>query len=276
MDNLHRRSINGRHHPSVKILLLRPNSYADAEGWDDLEQAFTQSLKHSPFDEMILLLHTGTPGAHEQRSEYVRPVSYNRLDEVPKLLLSTAPSAWRTGLTRSYQHPHVEAATEIQPDGDGDGQVEQEHIGIPRERITDGKEAEVVTFFGDHEEEIDETQVNAAIVIQDVYRRHLERKRAGAARKIQAAYRLHLKRSEGIDAIQTHYWHLLRKRSAEMEWSKDPRYYLLFRVPLGYVLVCLDVIKTFVESEKKEAKKHVMAEDDKHLVELMEALDRYR
>jgi len=78
-----------------------------------------------------------------------------------------------------------------------------------------------------------------------------------------------------VDAIQTHYWDLLRKRSTEMEWSKDSQYYLLFRVPLGYILVCLDAIKTFVESER-EAKKRVMTEDDKHLVELMEALDRYR
>ena len=257
-------------------MLLRSNSYADAEGWDDLEHAFTESLKQSPFDEMILLLHTGASSPHEQRLEYVRPVSFDRLDDVPELLLSTAPSAWRTGPTRSYQPPHVEAATEVQPDDSGDGQGGQEHIDMPQERITDVYEAEAEASFGDREEEIDETWVNAAIVIQDAYRRHLERRRTGAARKIQAVYRRHLKRSEGIDAIQAHYWHLLCKRSTEMEWSKDSRYYLLFRVPLGYVLVCLDAIKTFVESEKKEAKKRVMTEDDKHLVELMEALDRYR
>ena len=176
------------------MLLLRPNSYANAKGWDDLIHAFAGPLKHSSLDEMILLLHTTIPSPREQQSEYIRPVSYDTLDEIPRLLLSMTPSIVRTS----------------------------------------------------------------------------------AARKIQAVYRRHWKRSEGIDAIQAHYWRLLRKRSTEMEWSEDLRYYLLFRVPLGYILVCLDVIKTFVESEKKEAKKRIMTEDDEHLVELMEALDRYR
>jgi hypothetical protein len=61
-----------------------------------------------------------------------------------------------------------------------------------------------------------------------------------------------------------------------MEWSKDSRYYLLFRVPLAYILVCLDVIGAFVESEKKEAKKRLTAEDDKDLEELMEVLRQHR
>ncbi|KAF9644922.1 hypothetical protein BDM02DRAFT_822801 [Thelephora ganbajun] len=62
----------------------------------------------------------------------------------------------------------------------------------------------------------------------------------------------------GIDATQAHYWRLLRKR-----------------VPLAYILVCLDAIKAFAESEKKEAKKRVMTEDDKNLEELMETLDKH-
>jgi len=71
------------------MLLLRPNSYADAEGWDDLVHAFSESLKHSTLDEMILLMHADIPSPREQGLEYVRPVTYNTREEIPQLLLST-------------------------------------------------------------------------------------------------------------------------------------------------------------------------------------------
>jgi len=265
----------------VKVLLLRPNSYVEAKDWDDLAYVFTESLRNSSLDEMILLLHAAIPSPQGWRSKYVRPVPHDRLDEVPKLLLSTASSAFKTGAAPAHrQRPYVEPTVGVQPDDDHDGQGEQKYIDVPEERITDGKEAEVVMSGGDHEEEIDETRVNATKAIQDAYRRHLERKRAGAARKIQVVYRRYWKRKTivrmGIDATQTHYWHLLRKRSKEMEWTKDSRYYLLFRVPLAYILVCLDAIKTFAESEKKEAKDRVMKGGNKELEGLTEALDNYR
>ena len=167
----------------------------------------------------------------------------------------------------------------VQPDGDDDGEAEQKHIDMPQEKIVDEKEAEAVISDGDCEE-IDEAQVNAAKVIQDAYRRHLERKRAGAAKKIQAAYCRRLKRKsvirKGIDATQVHYWNLLRETSTEMEWTKDSQYYLLFRIPLADNLVCLDTIKVFAESERKEARKRMMTEDNTGLEESMEALDKHR
>ena len=279
MDGLYRGSINGTHCPQMEVLLLRFNSYADAQSWDDLEYACTESLKNTSLDEIILLLHTTIPGSHGRRSKYVRQVFYNRLDEVPELLLSMAPGALRAVATiTQQQRPHVEAATGVQSEDDY-GQEQEKCIDIPQERIADVTE-EVVVAGGDHEQETDETQVNAAKMIQDAYRRHLEQRRAGAARRIQVAYRRHLKRTsiirQGIDATQVRYWHLLRKRSMKMEWSKGSRYYLLFRVPLAYILVCLDAVKAFVESEKKEAKKRVMTEDDRGLEELMKSLNQHR
>ena len=158
----------------------------------------------------------------------------------------------------------------------------------------------------DHLERDRAIQDNAAKNIQVAYRRYLERNRAvrdGAAKKIQAAYRRHLERNrvirdsaarriqaaylrysqrksvvrEGIDIAQAHYWHLLRKRSMKMEWPNASRYYLLFRVPLVYILVCLDVIRVFVESEKKkEAEKWMAIEGHGDLEDLMEALKQYR
>lgn len=62
-----------------------------------------------------------------------------------------------------------------------------------------------------------------------------------------------------------------------MEWPDDSRYYLLFRVPLAYILVCLDMIRTFVESEKKkEAEKWMATEDRGDLEGLMESLQQHK
>ena len=243
--------------------------------------AFAESLRFSSLDEMILLLHTTLPNPGGWRLKYVRSVSYDRLDGVHKLLISTVPSAPRTGATPAHlQRLHVEAAAEVQPGGDHDGEGQQKFIDVPHESIAEGKEAEAVMPGEDHEERIDEIRVSAAKTIQDAYRRYLERKRAGAAKKIQAAYRRRLKRKsvvrKGIEATQAHYWNLLRKRSTEVEWSKNSRYHLLFRVPLAYVLVCLDTIKAFVESEKKDAKKRMMAEHHSKLEELTETLTKHR
>ena len=263
----------------MKSLLLRPYSYANAKSWKDLEHVFTESLNNTLLDEMIQLLHIHLPNPRRRQSKYIRPAFYNRLDEIPRLLLSAAPSALRTSATPvSQQRPQVGATTGVQPDENGDEQKEQEHIDIPQERIADGKETEAVASSGDHE--VDETRVNAAKAIQDAYRRYLERKRISAARKIQAVYRRHLKRKsvvrKGIEATQAHYWNLLRKRSKEMEWTKGSQYYLLFRVPLGYILVCLSAIEAFAESEKKEVRKRMMTEDHKGLEELVDALSQYR
>lgn len=266
----------------AKTLLLRPNRYTAAESWDDLVYVFTRSLKNSSLDEMILLMRATIPGPHARRPKYVRLVSYNRLDGVPKLLLSGKSSDLSGATSAQQQRPHVGVVTGAQQaGGDHDIQGQQKRIdGTPQEKIHDGEEAEAVTAGGDHEEEIDETLVNAARVIQDAYRRHWERKRTPAIRKIQAAYRRYLKRKrvvrKGIDATQAQYWDALRKKSMEMEWSKDSRYYLLFRVPLAYILVCLDAIATFARSGKNEANRRLVAPGHMGIEDLMETITQYR
>lgn len=206
-------------------------------------------------------------------------VVYDRLDEVPALLLAD-PSVIRA--PAQQQRLRVGGVTAAQPDGDYDRQ--EQRISMPQERIAEENEVEEGADSGEgHEQEADERMVKAAKTIQSACRRHLERKRAvrdSAATRIQAAYLRYLKRKsivrKGINATQARYWHLLRKRSIEMEWTKESRYYLLFRVPLAYILVCLDVIGEFVESKKKESKKRMKAEDDKDLEEVMEALHHQR
>jgi len=198
-------------------------------------------------------------------------VVYSRLEEVPALLLA-GPSA--TGANTHHQRPRVGAESR----GDYDGQ--EQRMNTPQERITEENEAEEKLGPGGGDDQgSDQELVKAARTIQSAYRHHLERRRGKAAKKIQVFYRRYLKRKnivrKGLDATQARYWQLLRKRSLEMQWTEGSRYHLLFRVPLAYILVCLDVTGGFVESKKKEAKKRLTAEGDKNLEELMDALQQY-
>ena len=266
---------------STNALALRPNSYTDAKDWGDLMHALTETLTTSSSDEMILLLRYAASGQREGLPEHVHPVTYRSLNEVPELLLSNAPSVMRTIATRPRrQQPQVEPTTGVKPSGDHYEQGKQTPIDTPQEKLSDVQEAEVEPCDGDHEQDIDEIQVNAVKCTEDIDCHHSERERAVAARKIQAIYRRYLKRKnvvrKGMDETQAHFWHLLRKRSREMKWSKDSQYYLLFRVPLGDILVCLDVVGAFFESKKKDANERMGDIQNKELEELMEARNEYR
>lgn len=266
----------------MAALVLRPNSYADAKNWDDLVHAFTESLEHPSPDEMILLLHQGIPGPHGWWPEHVCPVTYSRLSGVPNHLLSTPPGAVKTSIIHVQQKSHAEGATETRIGESHGEQLQQAPIDASLEGVADNMEVEVDMPEPHREQEFDENQVKAAEAIQGAYRayhRHLERKRVSAARKIQAAYRCHLKQKtvprKATKGTRAYYWDLLRERSREMEWCKDSQYYLLFRVPLADILVCLDTVGTFFRSEKKKASKRTIGSRHKDHKESVEAVDRY-
>lgn len=206
----------------MTALVLKCNSYSDAKDWDDLVYAFTESLRHPSPDEMILLLHETIPGPRGRWSDHVHPVTYSALDEVPKVLLSKG----------RQEQQHVESATRARPNRDHDVQRQAKPIDASHEGIADGKETKEYSEW---------EQVAAALKIQFAYRRHL--KQRDVARK-------------GVDERQAHYWRLLREKSREMGSSKDSQYYVLFRVPLADILVCLEVMEAFFTSKKKEANKH--------------------
>ena len=233
---------------------------------------------------MILLLHDTTPRQLVRWSGPIQEVTYRELYRVPELLLRKIPSATRANVTRAHQQqPHVQANTTAGPPSNRNRQVRQVLPDVTR-KIIHGEDAVADVPDRDRERENYETQVNAAKVIQEAYRAHrrrLEQRKADAARKIQAAYRRYLRRKEivrdRIGAARTHFWHLLRTRSLEMEWPRDSQYYLLFRVPLGYILVCLDTIEALFGSEIKVLRK-LIGDDADHedLEEPAVALCRYR
>ena len=221
----------------MKLSVLRSNSYADAKSWDDLVNAFAESLKDSPFDELILLLHTDLPAPVRHLSEYIRVVTHSWLEEVPGLL-SVAPNAFRARAT---------SAQEAEPqDGDVSG---GQHNSGDGER---GQERSTASY---------ETRVDAAKTIQGIYRRHLRRKDAVP---------------KGIDVAQADRWRSLRQSSKEMEWPKNSQYYILFRVPLGSVLACLDTIAGFLSSEKGRANQKMKKAGGKDLEAAMEVFNKLK
>ena len=281
---LRRWPISGRHLLSMTVLVLRSNSYADAKDWNDLVHAFTESLKHPSSDKMILLLHKAIPGLHGRWSDHVFPVAYDTRDGIPELLLSNPPRAVRTVITRaSQQQQHAKKVTEAQPNRDHDKQSQPTPTDAPQSEVVDTKEVKVDRPDPQREQVSDETRAKAAKAIQGAYRayRHrLEQKQVIAACKIQAAYRRHsIRRNivrKGIDESQARFWTLLRERSREMKWPKDSRYYLLFRVPLGDILVCLNTVGAFLASRKKEANKRITDTEKKGQGDFAKAGDQYR
>ena len=246
--------------------------------------AFTESLDHPFRDKMILLLHKTIPGPRGRWSEHVFPITYDKLDDVPKLLLSKAPDTLMSGITRDWQQQRpAEGGMEAQPEPHLGKQQRQKTVDASWKAGVESNWAGMDRPDLHDEQEFDSGRVRAATVIQDAYRayrRHFEQKRISAARRIQVAYRHHLKRRnvvrKGINESQARYWRALRMRSREMEWSKDSRYYLLFRVPLGDILVCLDTIGAFFQSEKKEANKRMIEAQNKHHGEFLKAVNKYR
>lgn len=146
--------------------------------------AFTESLKNSPLDEIVHLVHTAITGPEGRRPEYVRLVSYTRMDEVAQLIRSVVPNALTPVPTPAHRKPPpVKVKSGGQPDGDYDRRRQQRNTGVPQE-MSVGRSRVDVSGEG-HGREIDEVRTNAANVIRDTYRasrHHLEQKRAGASR----------------------------------------------------------------------------------------------
>ena len=221
----------------MKLPVLRLNSYADAKSWGDLANAFAESLKDSPSDELILLLHADFPAPIRHLSKYIRVVTHSLLEEVPELL-SVAPNAFGTRST---------SARGTGPQG-GD---------VPRgQHNNNGDERRREKSFTSYEPRVD-----AAKTIQGVYRRHLRRKDAVP---------------KGIDVAQADRWRILCQSSKEMEWPKNSQYYILFRVPLGSILACLDTIAGFLSSEKGRANQKMKEAGGKDLEAAMEVFNKLK
>ncbi|KAF8151989.1 hypothetical protein K438DRAFT_1988110 [Mycena galopus ATCC 62051] len=249
--------------PNPRYLPLS-HRYVTATSWSGLAQAVWWSTAESPLDEMVVLLHTERPRHHPIR--HVRQIIFKSHEDIPQLL-GTSRS-----LTESVsgQVPDAQSG-EMVPDDDDDDPLaledEPESVNVgeseevfPAEPVAMPPALEAVQ----HTEE----EIRAALVIQQAFKRghrRVERRKAEMTKSNLAAscasiFAMCLKEAEGID------------------WP-GRAYRLRYLGPLPHLLLCLDVVLTTAQKQKKQIKKdlreatHEKLEAlDKQLTQLTDAL----
>jgi len=235
-------------------------SYAWARDWNDLVQVFRGSFTDSVMDELVLLLYSKSPRPYGWRSDFARPVIYDKLEDVVSgIALQTSKHLDEPPMSHSSQSST--AAADAQVDDNHDGEPEQE--GTPHELVMeDDHELELIAQES-HEVQTPELQA-----------------KIDAARKIQAACIRHLEREKavptGLHATRARFWSQLRARVAGMTWNRPSRYKLMLQGPLVHILVCLDVIGAATDSAKRDVKKRSKVAHHEELEELMDSQARYR
>ena len=234
--------------------------YAEAPDWQGLVHVFTKSLSDSPFDEMILLLHSKAPKFQGWVPQYVRTVKYENVDEIPDRLRAKVT---RRPVTRAPVKPPPNVPThEGHPTEPGKDDGQQKHPDPPEEGIFNSSGGEAPVDNGGQEEvSASPKEVRAALKIEAAYYRVMTRKKEVL---------------KGIDATRARLWSLLHDRASSMEWKGHEQYKLLMQGPLVHVLVCLDGVKMFAEQVNRDSKQQLKGDDHKKLEELIDMSDRSR
>ena len=205
---------------------------------------FTKSLSDSPFDEMILLLHSKAPKYQGWVSRYARTVTYDNVEEIPDRLRAKA----------------VGRSEGRVAEGENDGR--QKQLGLPEEDVLNPNNSETIISNGDQDETtVSPEEIRAVLVIEVAYHRFSKRKREVL---------------KGIHATRARIWSLIYNRASSMEWSTRRHYRLLMQGPLVHILVCLDGIKIFADYTNKGAKKQLQGANHKRLERLIEKSDQSR
>jgi len=103
-------------------------NYARARSWNDLVQVLRDTFANSAMDELVLLLHSGSPRPYGWTSGFARPVIYDRLEDVVD---GTAFQASRLldGPTVSHpDRPNTGAMTDDLVNDSHDGDHEDENV----------------------------------------------------------------------------------------------------------------------------------------------------
>ena len=243
--------------------------YFEATSWGDLAIAAQQSTTGSLMDEMIQLFHASRTRGPQYTVPCVRYVFFRDLEEIPRLLDSTAHSiSLRThdrgvdvpGSVGQEAHGTVTncytssktidremAYSETAVEGEERTNAEQLELDptVDMETLTHslgstiGHDAVVVPS---------DEQIKAARVIQIRYRRNVLRRSRPMSTLFEARSRLFVecwKESEKIDWLRKGR-HILRYR-------------LLFLGPLPHLLLCLERAKEFASEAKKKIKRRLTA-----------------
>ncbi|KAF7367508.1 UvrD-like helicase ATP-binding domain-containing protein [Mycena sanguinolenta] len=229
--------------------------YVKATSWSDLVQALRWSTAASPLDEMVVLLHAERPRHHPIRN--VRQIIYKSHEDIPQLL----------GTSRSMM--------ESVPAQDVDAQISEvlmlpEDDDIPLEDDSGFAEAaESEKVFSATEpvamppalEAIQTTdeEIRAASVIQQAFKRA---QRRAERRKAEMA-------KPNLSASCSNLFVICLKEAEGIDWP-NKTYKLQYLGPLPHLLLCLDVVLTTAQKQKKQIKKDLR--EATH--EKLEALDK--
>ncbi|KAF7340216.1 UvrD-like helicase ATP-binding domain-containing protein [Mycena venus] len=252
--HLRRTDPNPRHLPLS-------NRYVNADSWSALVKAVRWSTAESPLDEMVVLLHAERPRPYPIRN--VRQIIYKSREDIPQLL-GTSRSLIESVSTQDVDSDAQ--ASEVVPEDDDDDPLALED----ESGFTDTGESEEVLLAAEpvamppaleavkHTDE----ELRAASMIQQAFRRghrRARRRKTEMAKSNLAAgcasfFAVCLKEAEGIDWLNKEY----------------RAYKLRYLGPLPHLLLCLDVVHTAAQKQKKQIKKDLR--EAKH--EKLEALDK--
>ncbi|KAJ6519176.1 hypothetical protein C8R45DRAFT_1204389 [Mycena sanguinolenta] len=249
--------------PNPRSLALS-DRYLKATNWLGLLQAL-RSTAVSPHDEMVVLLHAERPRRRPNR--HVRQIIYKTPEEIPQLLGSSSSLiesvSASDGDAQSSEVLVLPEDNEDDPPEDESGFAETgelEEVFSATEPVLMPPALEAV--------QTTEEEIRAALVIQQAFKRAHRR---AEKRKAEMA-------KPSLSASCANFFAICLKEAEGIDWP-NKAYRLRYLGPLPHLLLCLDVVLTAAQKQKRQIKKdlreatHEKLEAlDKQLTQLTDAL----
>ncbi|KAJ7232862.1 hypothetical protein B0H12DRAFT_1144747 [Mycena haematopus] len=242
--------------------------YLNANSWPDLAHAVQRSTAVSPLDEMVVLLHAERLRHRPIRT--VRQIIYKSPADIPQLL-GTSLSLIESVSVQDID-PQSSEVSVLPEDQDDDLHTLEDESGFAdageSEEVFSATEPVVMPPALEAVQHTEE-EIRAASVIQQAFTRALRR----AERRKQAEMA-----KPNLSASCATFFAICLKEAEGIDWP-NRAYRLRYLGPLPHLLVCLDVVLTTVQKQKKQVKKdlreatHEKLEAlDKQLTQLTDAL----
>jgi hypothetical protein len=237
----------------------------EARSWNDLAYAVRNSTKGSTFDEMVNIQHTSRYNSTRYSPGVVRTVIYNKIEDLPKLLvgaippiappnphrpvhilkpprMNTSPASLSTPVPSAWKSvvPQIETPSKVITEAAANAEVELEEES--EEQIEDV--AQQAIPFSINGPLVDQPQIHEptenehtqASVIQEAYKRY-------ASRKTKQRTQLAISREKWFTSF------------LEMNSLQPGRYRKMLLGPLPHVLVFLDLLYSGAHESKAKTKK---------------------
>ncbi|KAJ6456165.1 hypothetical protein C8R45DRAFT_1187129 [Mycena sanguinolenta] len=238
--------------------------YVKATSWPELVQALRWSTAVSQLDELVVLLYAERPRPHPIRN--VRQIIYKSHEDIPQLLgtsrsmMESVPAQDVDAQSGEVLVLPEENDVPLEDDSGFAETGEPEEVFLATEPVVMPPALEAV--------QTTEEEIRAASLIQQAFKcahRRAERRKAEMAKP-------------NLSASCTNLFAICLKEAEGIEWP-NKAYKLRYLGPLPHLLLCLDVVLTTAQKQKKQIKKdlreatHEKLEAlDKQLTQLTDAL----